>query len=111
MEFKVHYSFLHNNRVENQADEYRVYRQEVLNGVEGAFVIVDTLPATAVGENIEVTGIDIVTGCNGYSYNYKVSAYNQRGEVACINPTISGINFPCPTPSVSITPTVTSSTA
>ena len=76
MDFNVYYSFLHNNHFNNKADGYRVYRRETIGGVEGDFVLVNTIDATGVGDAIEVTGVDVVTGCNNYTYDYKVSAFN-----------------------------------
>ena len=107
MAFQVNYSFLHNNRIENQAEEYRVYRQELVNGVGGDFILINTIDAIEVGDAVEITGVDFVDGCNEVSYNYKVSAFNSRGEVECINPSVSGINFPCPTQSNTPTQSVT----
>ena len=107
MAFQVNYSFLHNNRIENQAEEYRVYRQELVNGVGGDFILINTIDAIEVGDAVEITGVDFVDGCNQVSYNYKVSAFNSRGEVECINPSVSGINFPCPTQSNTPTQSVT----
>ena len=107
--FKVLYSFCHVNQFPHLADEYRIYRQDE----DGPFVQVGTLPATEMSVNdepVQITGVDVVPKC-GITYNYKVTAFNIKGEIDCINPTFSGIDFICPTasptPSVTVTPTVT----
>jgi hypothetical protein len=104
-EYKVFYSFLHRNEHPYLADEYKIYRQD---GENNEYKLVDTIIASqfGVGESIQVTGVDIVNDC-GTLYNYRVSAYNARGEIECINPLFSGIDFPCPTPSA--TPSITAS--
>ena len=107
-EYKVYYSFMHRNEHPYLADEYRIYRQD---GINADYELIDTLDALSIGTgfSVQVTGIDVVHDC-GIQYNYKVSAYNARGEIDCINPLFSGIDFPCPTPtrtpSSSITPSI-----
>jgi len=109
-DFKVLYSFCHVNQFPHLADYYNIYRQD---GEGQPYVKVGTIPAkeTSVDdEPVEVTGYDIVPEC-GVVYNYKVSAYNNRGEIDCINPTWEGIDFACPTatptPTATATPTNT----
>ena len=107
-EYQVYYSFLHRNEDPYRAEGYKVYRQD---GLGAEYNLIQTLPPIegVDGEPIKITGVDTVSDC-GVVYNYRVSAYNARGEVDCINPTFSGIDFPCPTasptPTVSITPTI-----
>ena len=111
MSYKVYYSFLHRNEFPYLADEYKLYRQDVQAGSTGGFYYVDSMPALTTGNPVTITGIDLVPSCD-IVYNYKVSAYNSQGEIDCINPILSGINFPCPpspTPTSTNTPTVTPS--
>jgi hypothetical protein len=104
--FNVYYSFLHRNESPYLADLYRVFRQE--DG--GPWDAIAEHPAGKVGDPVLVTGMDVVDNCN-ITYTYKVSAYNNQGEVYCINPLVSGVNFPCPTPSRTQTSTPTTPTA
>ena len=106
MPYKVYYSFLHDNEIPYEADFYRVYRQEVVGGVGGVYAQVAQINPTGLGKNIITTGVDLVDDCN-VQYNYKVSAYNANAEIFCINPLFSGVEFPCPT--ASVTPTATTS--
>ena len=102
--YKVSYTFDHVNQHPYLADGYKVYRQD---GEQAEYVLIDTLNAEKISEGeqpVSITGVDYVPNC-GTLYNYKVSAYNERGEIECINPLFSGINFICPT----LTPTVSPS--
>ena len=106
MAYEVQYSFNHINQAPYLADGYRIYRQD---GELAQYSLIQTLEATGISVNnvpIEVTGADFVENCN-VVYNYKVSAFNVRGEIECINPTFSGIDFICPTPSMTPTPSIT----
>jgi len=105
-QYKVSYSFEHVNQHPYLADGYKVYRQD---GASAEYVLIKELNANQISENeqpVLVTGVDYVSNC-GTVYNYRVSAYNTRGEIECINPLFSGINFVCPTPSPSMTPSQT----
>ena len=105
-QYKVSYSFEHVNQHPYLADGYKVYRQD---GASAEYVLIKELNANQISENeqpVLVTGVDYVSDC-GTVYNYRVSAYNTRGEIECINPLFSGINFVCPTPSPSMTPSQT----
>jgi len=94
MPYKVYYSFLHRNEDPYLADTYKLYRQAISGSSSGSFEYVTGHSAGKVGDPVLVTGIDYVSGCDT-TYNYKVSAINSNGEIFCINPVVSGVNFPC----------------
>ena len=106
MAYKVYYSFLHKNEEPYLADGYKLYRQEVAGSTYGDFNHIKTLIPSGVGNPILITGVDEVEYCDTVLYNYKVSAYNEQGEVFGISPMLSGIKFNCP-PDPSVTPTST----
>ena len=106
MAYKVYYSFLHDNQVPYETDYYKLYRQEVVNGASGTYIQVAQITPTGLGKDLIISGVDLVNDCN-IEYNYKVSAYNDNAEIFCINPLFSGIEFTCPTPSPTVTPTAT----
>jgi len=89
--YKVYYSFLHRNENPYLAETYRVFRED--NG-SGWNKVAEHL-ASKQGDPVLVTGMDVVNHCN-VEYNYKVSAFNDSGEIFCINPLVSGVIFPCP---------------
>ena len=104
MAYKVYYSFLHDNQVPYETDYYKLYRQEVIGGTSGTYIQVAQITPTGLGKNLIISGVDLVNDCN-IEYNYKVSAYNDNAEIFCINPLYSGVEFICPTPSSTSTPT------
>ena len=106
MAYKVYYSFLHDNQAPYETDYYKLYRQEVIGGTSGTYIQVAQITPTGLGKNLIISGVDLVNDCN-IEYNYKVSAYNDNAEIFCINPLYSGVEFICPTPSPTVTPTAT----
>ena len=106
-DWRVLFNFKHINKNPRLADEYRLYRQD---GTGEEFNLIQTISADQVSathyDAVILTGIDVLPDCN-VQYNYKVSAYNQDGEIDCINPTVTGTLLPCPTVTPSVTPTQT----
>ena len=92
MAYKVYYSFLHDNIVPYEVDEYKIYRQEISGSNTGDFVQINAITPTGIKKNLIVSGVDSVPN-TGVLYNYKVSAHNSNAEVFGINPVVTGVTF------------------
>jgi len=91
-EIQIDYSFYHLNNAEHNAEGYNIYRQEDSQD----YILVNTIDASITQENeaIKIESQDLVTGC-GKQFTYKITAFNELGEIESINPKSINIRFEC----------------